>query len=1166
MHKSFDKTGALSRVALKPQSNHQVLIIGGGIAGITAALDLADQGHLVHLVETNPSIGGRMAQLDKTFPTLDCSICILAPKMVEVSRHPNIDLLTYAEVEKVHPIDNGTSFRVNILQKPRYVKADKCTGCQVCVEKCPIKVYSEFDEKMGVRKAIYIPFPQAVPAVATIDQSQCLYFTKGICQVCKKLCPADAIDFDQKPEKLELEVASIIVATGFELLDPSTLPQYGYDKFKDVLTSLQFERLLCASGPTNGEVLRPSDKTKPKRIVFIQCVGSRNENVKPYCSQVCCMYATKEAITTKEHDPEIDIMVLYNDLKATGKNHEELIRRAEDEFKIKYIKGLPGEILYDSKGNKLTVRYADTSSGEVETTKADLVVLCPAIIPRKGSDKLAKILGIGLTQYGFFKSYDQIKSVQTCMPGIYLCGACQEPKDISTTVVQACGASALAASRTELVEAVKEEKEVIEREAWREPRIGVFVCRCGINIGSIVNVPNVVEYAKKLPQVVFAEERMFACSKDSQLRVKEAVKDHDLNRIVVAACTPRTHEPLFRKTCEEIGLNPYLFEMVNIREHDSWVHPNAPVAATEKAKELVRMGVARARLLNPLRKMEVDVTPAALVIGAGISGLTAAKTIADNDFKVQLVERREEVGGRLREDYKMPLEESESQDILAPLVEAVKNHDNIEVLASTEVSEISGSLGDYNVKVIGGGRERSFKVGTIVVATGSEELKPIGIYGYGDHPKVQTVSEFRRLLDDKKPQDEEDVAFILCAGAREETGRTYCSAVCCAEAIDCALTLRKKMPKTRVWILYRDIRMPFDTELYYKRAREQGITFLRYGPDDLPTIESRGKEGMHSITVYENVMRTKMRISVDRIVLATPRIPPKGNTAVSTILKIPLDSNGFFLEAHPKLRPVDFATDGIYLCGTAHSPMGVAERVTQGLAAASRALIGLMKGRVFVEPITADVDSILCIGCANCETVCNYGAVEIRDNVSQINPILCKGCGVCAVECPTHAITMRHFTDDQISVMIEEAMDEAFAMDDVKILAFFCNWCAYAGADTAGVSRFRYPPPVRIIRVMCSGRVEPLHILKAFLLGADGVLVGGCHINDCHYISGNLRAEKRVGVVRNQLMEIGMSPDRLRIEWFSAGEGKKVAEVLEAFTKKVRELGPSPIKVLKVKS
>jgi len=1157
-------TEALIIVKSSYLPTQQILVIGGGIAGITSALDLADQGHIVHLVEREPSIGGRMAQLDKTFPTLDCSICILAPKMVEVSRHPNINLITYAEVEEVKPLNYGNYFRVKIKQKPRYVDAEKCTGCQICIEKCPVKVASEFDENLTTRKAIYIPFPQAVPAVASIDPAHCLYFTKNVCRVCQKFCPAHAVDFTQKSKILELEVASIIVATGFELLDPSILPNYGYGKFSDVITSLQFERLLCASGPTNGEVLRPSDNKKPKEIVFIQCVGSRNENVKPYCSQVCCMYATKEAITAKEHHPEVEITILYNDLKAMGKNHEALINRAKGEFKINYVKGLPGEVLLDSKDKKLTVRYSDMSSGEVQTSKADLVVLCPAIIPSEGSKALHSVLGIDVDEWGFFKSSSKLHTVESKVPGIYLCGVCQDPKDISSSVVQASGAASLAASRAEVIKVIDTGLNDVGKKILSEPRIGVFVCSCGINIGSVVDVPAVTDYARNLPNVVFSSEQMFTCSQDSQEIIKEAIDEQNLNRVVVASCTPRTHEPLFRKTCEEAGLNPYLFEMVNIREHDSWVHPQTPDLATEKAKELVRMGVARARLLRPLAKMEIDVKPTALVIGAGVSGLVAAKTIADNGFKVKLVEKKENLGGRLLDGHKIAFEDLEPGEILDPLIDAVNRHENIEVLSSTEIKEVTGSLGDYNVKSVNNGEESSFKVGVIVLATGSDELEPEGIFGYGSFSEVKTLSEFRELLDEKK-NPEGDAAFILCAGAREKEGRTYCSAVCCSAALDAALKLLKRNSKSRVWVLYRDIRMSFDSESHYKMAREKGIIFLRYDSDHPPILD-KTTNGRLSITVYENLMRKRISFPVDHLILATPMIPPEDNAKLSSILKVPLDSNGFYLEAHPKLRPVDFATDGIYLCGAAHSPISVAESITQGLAAACRALIPLMKRRVFIEPIVAEVDPCYCIGCANCEAVCNYGAVEIKENVSHINTTLCKGCGVCAVECPAQAITMHHFTDEQIDVMIEEALMEPSLKDEVKILAFFCNWCAYAGADTAGVSRFHYPSPIRIIRVMCTGRVEPLHIIKAFQLGVDGVLVGGCHVNDCHYISGNLRAKDRVERLREQLQEIGVEPDRLKIEWFSAGEGKKVSIILEEFVEKVRELGPTPLKVLKVEN
>lgn len=1151
-----------------PNSIHfegDVLVIGGGVAGITASLELAEKGFKVYLVEKEPSIGGHMAKLDKTFPTLDCSICILGPKMVEVARHPNIKLFSYSEIKEVEHSRENSRFVVKIIRKPRYVDESKCTGCRRCEEKCPIKIPSEFEEGMGVRKAIYVPFPQAVPNSAIIDREHCLYFTKGVCKICEKMCPAGAINFEQEPDENILTVYSIIVSTGFALLDPSILPQYGYGRFPNVLTSIQYERLMNAAGPTHGEIVRPSDKKHPKNVAIVQCVGSRSRKLCDYCSQICCMYATKQAIVTKEHDPNTDVIIFYNDINASGKGHEELVRRAIEKYDVKYVKGLPSEILWDEKNGKLIIRYADLPNGEVKTLDADLVVLCPALTPPKDLSKLANILGIELNEYGFIKTINH-NSVETSFPGIYVCGACQGPKDISHSVVQALAAAAEATRR--IISLKKEhgilpseheysKVDVVEDRVEQEPRIGVFVCHCGLNIASVVNVKEVVEDASSIPNVVYAKDLVFACSKDGVENIKEAIKKHGLNRVIVASCTPSTHEKLFRNVCEEAGLNQYLFEMVNIREQVSWVHRRTRREATDKAKELVKMAVAKARLLKPLKKIEAPVTPSALVIGGTISGLIAAKTIADSGFKVHLIESGEKLGS----DLDLYQYDSEISEFISELVEYLNKHDSVEINLSTKIDEVKGSIGNFTVKLIGKDTAREVTVGTMIVASNGEELKPSRMYYYGEDSRVSTLAEFRKKHNNIDAA--ETLAFILCVNAREKTGRTYCSAICCEEALKQALNVKTMFPESDIYILYRDIRLPLNGERLYRKLREAGVKFIRYEIDQPPELTL--EDGRPVLNVYDTTTDIELEIPVDKVVLATPIIPSGENHEISSKLKIPLNSFGFFLEAHPKLRPVDFSVDGIFLCGLSYAPQRLEDSILEGLASASRALTPLILGRIVTEPVVAEVNPSFCVGCGRCQNVCEFGAIKLEVTqestlIAKVNPLLCKGCGSCSAECPAKAITINCFSNNQILAMIEAAFEKPSPNDRPKIISFFCNWCGYAAADMAGVSRYEYPPTIEIIRVMCSARVDPLYILYSLLLGADGVLVVGCHPGNCHYISGNLAAKDRIAKIKKLIEVSGLEPERVRIEWASAGEGLRLSKIIEEFTHKIEEIGYNPFR------
>ncbi|TFF89758.1 MAG: FAD-dependent oxidoreductase, partial [Promethearchaeota archaeon] len=1085
---------------------------------------------------------------------------ILAPKMVEVARHPNIELLTYSEVEHVDGV--AGNFNVKVKKKAKYVDWDKCTGCGLCSEKCPMKkIPSEFEEKMGNRTAIYIPFPQAVPRKATIDAEHCLYLTKGACQLCLKECEAEAINFEMEDEIVEFNVASIIVATGYDQIDPSILPRYHYGEYPNVITAMQFERLLSASGPTGGELLRPSDGEHAYNIGFIGCVGSRNEDVCPYCSKFCCMYMAKEGVVTREHSPETKVSIFFNDTRVIGKNQEEFIERAKNEYEIKYFHGIPGDVREEPETRDILVKHANLDTGEVETTKFDLVVLANAVLPSKGTKELAKILGIETNELGFFKTKNSTEDLQSTKDGVFVTGSCQSPDDIANSVSKAGGAAALAAL---YAEPLSEEEQKVELPALKEikekdkPRIGVFVCECGINIGGYMDIQQVVEYSKTLPDVVFAMHNKYSCSSLTQDIIKEKIEDLNLNRVVVAACTPRTHEPLFQKTIREAGLNEYLFNFVSIRELDSWVHMKEPEKATEKAKDLIRMGVARTRFLRPEFKIEGGVAPEALIIGGGIAGMTAAMEIAKKGYKVHVIEKDDKLGGQLNLIYKINFDRIDSTEFLEEKLKEYNQIDKITTYLNSEITEVKGSVGDFNVKVKDKSKNKikELNVGVIIVATGTHEYKPEGWYHYGEEDtkdKIMTQLELSEKLRSQELKDGETFVFIHCVGSRQtdpNKGVSYCSLICCSESIRHALYVKENYPKSQIYVLYRDIRVGTDEEQFYWKAREN-INYIRF--NEYPEVEFTN--GTINVSVNDILTQIRLNIEADKVVLSTPLIP-YDNKLLSEFLKVPMDQNGFFLEAHIKLRPVDFATDGIFLAGTAHGPKGISDSISQGRGAAAHALIPLTTGMVENEPLVSVVDPSLCIACQKCEEVCNFGAIGVNFDgdilVSQSNPLLCKGCGDCAAACPAGAIKMSHFADDQLIPMVTEAVK---GKEKPLIVAFLCNWCSYAGADTCGVSRFQYPTNIRPIRVMCSGRIPKSYILQAFLEGADGVLIGGCHIGDCHYLEGNYDAQRRYFELKEVLEKVGIDPKRLRLEWVSASEGKRFAEVITDFVGQIKKVG-----------
>jgi len=701
-----------------------------------------------------------------------------------------------------------------------------------------------------------------------------------------------------------------------------------------------------------------------------------------------------------------------------------------------------------------------------------------------------------------------------------------------------------------------------------ELRIGVFVCHCGFNIGGVVNVPAVVEYARTLPNVVCAEENLYMCSSAGLSLIKECIKKHNLNRVVVASCTPATHEPVFRKACEDAGLNKYLFEMANIREHCSWVHMRKPREATDKAKDLVRMAAAKASRLEPRTEPELEIKPSALVIGGGIAGMTVAMSLARQGFHIQLVEKEAELGGMLRHLYTLQPTGREASEVLRETVTAVKANSNIHLHTSTLVKEVTGFIGNFDITLQkkGSNELEQIDVGTIIVATGAEEFKPLGMYGYEENENVVTQLELEQLLKRGEPKEPKKVVMIQCVGAREKTGRTYCSRICCMVALNNAMLLKKRYPDVEISILSRDIQTYGEYEDFYLKARENFINFIRYDPDKPPRVASK-PDGRLAVTVYDVNLNAEIELDSDLVVLSTPLVQHDEGRKLSSILKVPLGSDGFFYEAHPKLRPVDFSSEGIYVCGTAHGPKDVTESIAQAYAAASRAGIPMALRKIRAEAVKASVDPEICVGCDACVVSCIFNAIEAspfgQPCIVEAN---CKGCGVCAAECPMGAMQLIHFKDDQIVATIEALFNpkrlassgESF---EPVILCFACKWCSYAAADLAGISRIQYPPNVRILRVPCSGRVDVLHVLKAFLSGADGVIITGCLIGDCHYTDGNVKAKSRVEVMKKSLRALGIDPERLEIGFASSSEGQKFANMMTEFVEKIRGLGSNPLRV-----
>jgi heterodisulfide reductase subunit A-like polyferredoxin len=870
---------------------------------------------------------------------------------------------------------------------------------------------------------------------AQAEAARCL--ACGICSECMSCtfaCGVSAIDHEMVAHEHTYRVGAVILAPGYQTYQAELSEEFGYGRFPNVVTSLQFERLLSASGPTMGHVHRPSDQTPPERVAFLQCIGSRDQS-HDYCSAVCCMYATKEAVIAKEHQPDLDVHVFMMDMRAFSKGYWSYFERARDRYGVEYHRCRISAIREDPDSQDLILHYLD-QDGKLVEERFGLVVLSVGMEISESVRNLGARLGVELDEYGFCHTV-QFNPLETSRPGIFAVGPFREPKDIPESVVEASGAAAAAAAGLAPARfSLTTRREFPpERDISREePRVGVFVCSCGSNIGGFLDVPEVTASAGQLPNVAHSEWNLYTCSQDSIKHITEQIKEHNLNRIVVASCTPLTHQPLFQESIRAAGLNPYLFEMANIRNQCSWVHSKDWDGATNKARSLVRMAAARAALLEPQHTISLGVQNAALVVGGGLAGMTAAIALAEQGFPVHLVEKEAELGGNLREVLIAPPGNGESQtrdpqSVLQQVEARLRSNPAITLHMESRVVATGGFMGNFTSTLQhAGGRRETIPHGATILATGGQEYRGPE-YGFGDDPRVLTQQQFEALLAGKSgaSQTVDSVAMIQCVGPAEK----YCGRICCSVTLKNALKLKEINPEASVVVLYKDIRTYGFKERLYTEARKQGVIFVRYDDEHKPMVTAGTPEPL-SIQVWDPSLDRFIEIRPDLLVLSMPVVPREDSEEMASIFKVSRDADGFFLEAHVKLRPVDFASDGIFMAGMAHYPKLIEETMIQAQAAAARAARVLSRDSLTAGGRVAVVNQDKCTGCLTCVRICPFGVPKIQPDKQGVGGVLgaayieaavCQGCGSCVSECPALAIELMHYKEPQVAAKIEALME-----------------------------------------------------------------------------------------------------------------------------------------------
>ncbi|MFH1034106.1 MAG: FAD-dependent oxidoreductase [Pseudomonadota bacterium] len=993
------------------KTSDAVLVVGGGIAGIKASLDLAEAGRRVFLVDKKPALGGYLPLLDRQFPTNDCNICYVTPDAAKAGAPLAVEARMLTRLTKLE--GQAGSFTATLASEPRGIDLERCNACGQCLEVCPEKAV-RFTPGLDFRSPTCLRYPQAQPQAFSIDFDKCTR-----CGQCLAVCQPEAIDLEMAPQETSVEIGSVVLATGAELFDPTPLADYcGYGRFPDVVTSLEFEQILSAAGPTGGQFVRPSDGRRPRRIGWIQCVGSRStvEPAKPYCSSICCMFAMKEAAWAKEHFAEdLEPTIFFMDMRPMGKDYEQYYQRVKNELGVKFVRCRPHSVGHDSVSGDMLLEYAG-EDGSSLVAHLDMVVLATGFCAPKDAASQAAALGIELDPHGFVAAQD-FSPLSTSRAGVYACGMALGPRDIPDSLVQASACACLAGGHLADPQALSFERDLPPEsvQPGQAPRIGVFFADWGGRITASLDLHKVMEAAAAMRGVVLAREMAPVQGQEGLDELVRAIGEHRLNRVVVAGYSPRTHGRLFAETVRRAGLNRAMVELANLRDQDVLVHPGNPQAATSKAIDLVRMAVAGVTLAQPIYTHQQPMTKSALVVGGGVAGLSAALALAGQGVKVNLVERAKTLGG-LSLKLKRTLDGQPLVQQVEELVAQVNQHPGIKVISDALVVDHQGQAGDFTTGVQSGPSMyyQQIKHGITILATGARQYQP-SEYLYGQDPRVLTQMDLEQRLaaGGDLNQTLDSVVMIQCVGSRNEQNPA-CGRICCQNAVKNALWVKEIKPDAQVVVLYRDMRMPFRSEEAYRRAREQGVLFVRYSEDDPPKVERQGDSLV--VTFTEKLLARTLAVEPSTLVLSTPQVADDESTEeLCEIFHLQRSQTGFVLEDNIKVRPVDTPAPGIFAAGSVLAPKSVAEARTQGLAAAGRALTLLAQDNLSVAGGVAKVMSERCASCLVCVRACPLAVPFINaDGYSQIDPGKCQGCGVCAAECPAKAIQLQGYTDDQI--------------------------------------------------------------------------------------------------------------------------------------------------------